>query len=236
LVFTYARGEYFKWAPHDDLYEPTFLEKLVAVLDHHPDVVVAYARTSIIDEHGTWVKNYDSSLRIDAREPHIRFHEFLFDYMVYEIYGLIRSDVLRKTPLFGGFGHEDGVLLAHLGMLGRFQEVPEYLFLNREHPDKSWNFYKTYREYTVWLVPSKAGKILLPRWRMGYEYVNAIVAVPLERREKILCYLQMVAWIRTFWKSLIANLVIAAGELLTLPLRPLRRRSRIAATVKEGAQ
>jgi glycosyltransferase involved in cell wall biosynthesis len=223
IVFKYARGKYFKWAPHDDLYEPTFLEKCVEPLERDPGIVLSYARTSIIDENGKFVRNHDVKLRIDVPEPHIRFHDLLVDYLVYEIYGIIRTDAIKRTPLFGGFGHEDGVLLAHLGLMGRFHEVPAHLFLNREHSQKSWNFYKDYRAYTVWLVPSKAGKILLPRWRMGYEYVKAIGSVKLGWKESLLCYLQMGFWIKTFWKSLIANVFIAAGQIIALPFKSKKK-------------
>jgi glycosyltransferase involved in cell wall biosynthesis len=222
IVFQYARGKYFKWAPHDDLYDPKFLEKCVEPLERDPGIILCYARTSIIDENGKFVKNHDIKLRIDVPEPHIRFHDLLVDYFVYEIYGIIRTDALKRTPLFGGFGHEDGILLAHLGLMGRFHEVAEHLFLNREHPQKSWNFYKNFRAYTVWLVPSKAGKILLPRWRMGYEYVKAIASVPLGWHESFLCYLQMGFWVKTFWKSLIANIVIAVYQIIKLPFRRLK--------------
>lgn len=218
-VFKISRNEYFKWAPHDDLYDPRFLEKCINVLDSHSDVVLCYTKTSIIDEYGNVVKKFETNLRVDNNKPHVRFHDLLVDYMVYELYGVIRSSALKQTPLFGGFGHDDGVLLAHLGLLGKYYEIPEYLYYNREHPQKSWNFYKTYRAYTVWLDPTKAGKILLPRWRMGFEYVKAIASVPLDWREKLLCYLQMSFWVKMFWKSLLANVVIAFFQLLALPFR-----------------
>jgi glycosyltransferase involved in cell wall biosynthesis len=218
-VFRLSRNEYFKWAPHDDLYHPTFLEKCTDVLDHDNGVVLCYAKTIIIDETGKEVKKIETKLRVDNDKPHVRFHDLLVDYLVYEQYGIIRSDGLKKTPLFGGYGHEDGVILAHLGLIGRYQEIPEYLYYNREHPQKSWNFYKTYREYTVYLDPTKAGKILLPRWRMGFEYIKAVTSVPLYWREKFLCYFQMVFWVRIFWKSLIANVLVAFVQILMLPFR-----------------
>lgn len=221
-VFRLSRNEFFKWAPHDDLYDPDFLKKCIAVLEADPGLVVCYTKTSIIDEHGAVVKQFDSTLRVGDPAPHVRFHDLLVDYMVYELYGVIRSEALRQTPLFGGFGHDDGVLLAHLGLLGRYHEIPEYLYYNREHPQKSWNFYKNYRDYTVWLDPTKAGKILLPRWRMGFEYVKAIRSVALPFGEKMRCYWQMSYWVRMFWKSLIANVVIAAFQIITLPVRRLR--------------
>src|ERR1700753_3521498 len=38
-VYSLARAPYFKQAAHDDLCEPEFLERCVAVLDRDPDVV-----------------------------------------------------------------------------------------------------------------------------------------------------------------------------------------------------
>jgi glycosyltransferase involved in cell wall biosynthesis len=45
-----ARGEYFHWHAADDMAAPTLLEKCVAVLDADPSVVLAFARTMLIDE------------------------------------------------------------------------------------------------------------------------------------------------------------------------------------------
>jgi glycosyltransferase involved in cell wall biosynthesis len=47
-----GRGRYFKWAAHDDLYAPTYLEKCVAVLEEEPSAVLCHSRTVIIDEAG----------------------------------------------------------------------------------------------------------------------------------------------------------------------------------------
>jgi glycosyltransferase involved in cell wall biosynthesis len=50
--FEPARAKYFKWANHDDLYTPTFLERCVDILDRHPDVVLAYTMTDAVDFTG----------------------------------------------------------------------------------------------------------------------------------------------------------------------------------------
>ena len=57
LVFELASGEYFKWAAHDDLCAPEYLERCVEILDRDPDVVLCYPKTSIIDEHGEFGKD-----------------------------------------------------------------------------------------------------------------------------------------------------------------------------------
>jgi glycosyltransferase involved in cell wall biosynthesis len=219
-VFTLSRGEYFNWTAHDDKYAPQFLEKCVEVLDRDPSVVLCYARTSIIDKDGNVVGHYDKPKRSGSPEPHVRFRDLIFNERCFEIFGVIRTVALKKTPVFGNFGHADGVLLTRLGLLGRFHEIPEYLFLNRDHPEKSLYHYSTYRDYAVWYEPSNTGKILLPRWRMGFEYLKAVAAVSLSLKNRLLCLLHMGHWIRCYWKSLGAN---AATALYAIMLRLLRR-------------
>src|SRR5580698_10572389 len=48
-----ARGEFFKWAAHDDLYAADLLERCVDALDKYPDVVLAHSFTALIDGSGT---------------------------------------------------------------------------------------------------------------------------------------------------------------------------------------
>src|SRR5262245_11420290 len=42
-----ARAPYFAWSAADDLRHPTFLRKMVDVLDREPDVVLAFCRTRL---------------------------------------------------------------------------------------------------------------------------------------------------------------------------------------------
>ena len=47
-----AAGEYFKWAAHDDLITPDYLEKCVAVLDGDPGLVLCCTDDQDIDVDG----------------------------------------------------------------------------------------------------------------------------------------------------------------------------------------
>src|SRR2546426_6424374 len=47
-VFELSGGEYFKWAAHDDLCAPDYVERCVEVLDRDPSVVLCYAETVLI--------------------------------------------------------------------------------------------------------------------------------------------------------------------------------------------
>ena len=51
-TYYFATGEYFKWAAHDDVVEPTFIERCVSVLNDDPTVVLVHSRTSYIGGNG----------------------------------------------------------------------------------------------------------------------------------------------------------------------------------------
>ena len=44
-----ARGEYFKWAGHDDRFAPELVERCIEILDERPHVVLCHADMAIID-------------------------------------------------------------------------------------------------------------------------------------------------------------------------------------------
>jgi len=48
-VLEMARGKYFKCAAHDDLCEPTYLEKCVSVLEGDKEAVHCFTGTKLID-------------------------------------------------------------------------------------------------------------------------------------------------------------------------------------------
>ena len=57
-TFELARGEYFKWAAHDDLCDPTFVARCVEVLDSDPTVICCHTQTRHIDIHGNILWDY----------------------------------------------------------------------------------------------------------------------------------------------------------------------------------
>ena len=49
-VASQARGRFFKWASHDDLYHPDLLQQCVLALEKHPEVVLAHCWDAYVDE------------------------------------------------------------------------------------------------------------------------------------------------------------------------------------------
>ncbi len=219
-VFELSVGEYFKWAAHDDLLDPEFLLKCVEILDQDPSVVLCYSKVRKIDENGKFSENYDPHLDIDLPRPHQRFRELIRFSQCFEIFGVIRANMLRRTPVMGNYAHGDGVLLARLGLLGRMRKISEYLFFSRKHRGQSMNLFcyvnKTpdYHLYTIWFDPAKKGKIIFPFWKMLIEYCKAIMHAPITWYERIYCCLYIMNWIRRCSKYLIQDLVIAAKNII----------------------
>lgn len=55
LVLSRARGEYFMWAAHDDVWDPAFVETLRAALDADPGAQAAMCATTRVTEDGKLV-------------------------------------------------------------------------------------------------------------------------------------------------------------------------------------
>jgi hypothetical protein len=113
------------------------------------------------------------------------------------------------TPLMGSYPSSDIVLLAELALLGEYYEVPEYLFLRREHPQTSRGAYRTFRDRLAWYNPAKKGHLHLTRWKWFSEYLAAIGRVQISQGEKARCYMQMVQWVMWNWIMLVKDLIKA---------------------------
>jgi glycosyltransferase involved in cell wall biosynthesis len=225
-----ARGEYFRWQAHDDISAPSFLERCVAALDTRPEVVLAYPMTRIVDEQGNVIRDFDMPLRTDSAQPHIRLHDLIcVDHSCYQVYGLMRTAALRTTPAIGNFSGSDWNLLAELGLLGRFYEVREFLFLRREHQQVSTRAYKNNQELMAWFDPRKAGKISFPHWRRFYEFALSLRRVQLNPLERFRCMLVLAMWLwgRSYggkrrWRFLAGDVKVAFRQaMLRIPPRQL---------------
>jgi len=220
-VFELAQGEYFKWAAHDDICASEFLEECFEALDRDPSVVLAYPWTKNIDQNSKVTGEYDldGKLKLASSRPPVRFRSMQRAFMCYPIFGVIRSSVLKQTPLLGSFGHADGALLARLALMGRFYEVLKHLFLNRRHPEQSTSVCSKdgkcdFYAFLVWWDTDNAGRIVFPTWRLFGEYCKAIAETPIPLYDQARCYLTMASWLRTRWVMMLKEVMIAPNQWL----------------------
>jgi hypothetical protein len=127
-----ARGEYFKWASGDDLVRPQYLSRCVQVLDDDAGVVLAYARTSLIDADGGWLRDHDDGMHLPQEQAWSRLRDFAMNrWLCNACFGVMRTDVMRSTGLIGPTVSSDVTFLAEMALAGKIHEVPDRLFLRR---------------------------------------------------------------------------------------------------------
>jgi glycosyltransferase involved in cell wall biosynthesis len=134
-TFALARGEYFKWAAHDDWVSPHFLSKLVPVLDAEPQVAVAHGRSALVDPDGSMIRVTTRKVELTSPDPAKRLRHLLWTMgREHALYGLMRRTALEETHLNQSFQDGSRILLAELALVGEWRHVPDLLFYYRVLP------------------------------------------------------------------------------------------------------
>jgi len=217
-TFHLSTGTYFKWACHDDLLLPEFLERCVAVLDRDPSVVLAYTDWAPIDEDGKPLAPPAPRYphwRADSPDP-VERTRYVFRMErrpPSAVYGVFRADALGRTGLYRPTHGGDHIIMAEIALYGPVHEVPEQLFLNRWH-SQSGSKFPTFQERAAWWLPvSRRGRLgRFGRGRIGAlllfgltmaqtarAQISSIERSPLSFDQKIRCYVQLPLW---FWGEL----------------------------------
>lgn len=214
-----ASGEYFKWAAHDDVCHPRFLEACVAVLDAEPGSVLVHTLSDAIDESGRLIGRYGQERAFDQDRAAERFGTaVLYPHVCISVFGVMRREVLERTVRHGDWVGADRNLLAELALHGRIRLLPEALFRRRAHAEASIHKFEDERERLAWFDPAQRGRLSFPTWRRLVEYRSAIARAPLERLERLACYRQLMRWLAGRHHSGRRN----AGLMLAELLRPRR--------------
>lgn len=211
-TFQHARGKYFRWLAHDDLLMPDLLEKSVAVLEAHPDVVLCFTWVEDITSQGETIRIKKSGLGSNLPRPHQRFKGLSTIKPAFnceEVFGLIRTDLLAKTKLIAPYSDSDRTLLADLGLYGPFYEIGEPLFQHRMHDKGSVVVYPDRQSRTSWFDTRKRGKLVFPSWRQLFELLGVIWTGPISLPEKLYCTAHMFTWIKRRRVHLVRDLTWA---------------------------
>lgn len=220
-AFEHARGKYFKWAASDDICAPTLVEKLVQALEDRPQAVIAFSGALIFDEYPEVglpnltedeyprynVTGITYCQRLFSRTPMERIKSILrSDHPGTMIYGLIRSDALRKSHLHQVEG-SDRLLLTELALEGEYILVDEPLFYRRIHED---NVDRSRREYIAMVHGTDHAGILMPPWRWPLNYIKTIAFSDQSNHVKIRVIATVIR--HTFRMRFLRNLLVPGPE------------------------
>ncbi|HSK41652.1 MAG TPA: glycosyltransferase [Arenibaculum sp.] len=231
-LFAEARGQYFKWAAHDDLHDPGFIRRCVALLQDDPGAALAFSRTRFIDGDGTEIENpWGDEIAIDDPEAGARWRRFLLNQTTQynAIWGVIRTDILRDTGLIGHYWGSDLVLLAEIAMRGRILLIPETLFHRRLHDARSMIAQRDRRVQLAWFDPKRANRSACPLLRWYGELARAMVNGPLPLADKIqgaVLLAKLLAWTPDDRSGIRDEIIHWLRSGLKSPLLPFSRAGR----------
>jgi glycosyltransferase involved in cell wall biosynthesis len=211
LVFHRSSGRYFKWAAHDDLIRPTYLERCVAALEADPGAVLCQPIVEIVDGAGEREIYDHGAFGTGASRQSERLAARLRARRCTEVFGVIRRDALEGSALIADHVGADRTLLIELALRGRFLSVPEILFVNRDHPARFTRRHRTLHAQAAWYAARGPQRRVLRTWVLYstcLDLVQRHVPAPAERRR---CYLRMVRSIayRRRWFRLVMEPVEA---------------------------
>lgn len=190
--FELCSAEYHKWSTADDYWDPTVVEKGVALLDADPDLVLAYPRTKVVNEHGDLIREFDDHLHLMDEAPSRRFRKVLdTSTLCHAHLGVLRRSAMLRTTLIGGELASDIRFLAELSLQGKFAVIPEYLFYRRFHQDaSSWERENMDRQ-RAYYAPGRNGAFGMHTWRRFARLTTAVLRAPIGARERyrLLSYL-----------------------------------------------
>ena len=193
-----AQGDLFKWAAGDDLYARELVERCVDALDKYPEVVLAHCWSARIDGSDTVTEAYQYPLNTASPDAPERFRSVLFDSGGDDDYGVIRTEVLRRTAMKESYHHADHTIIAELALHGRFYQVPDWLYFRRDHDDRAERACPTVRSRCTNFDPLRADRLRHPLVRLYGEYVwayiRAIRHAPLSSADRRECYRYLAQW------------------------------------------
>lgn len=221
-VLELARGEYFTWAAHDDIWDRTFLARTVEVLDEQPSVLRCFCRYSLVDATGrllegasdiSFVTGMGSIPARNAATPRERVASILFSDSGEDIYALMRTDVLKRTGRYGAVYGSEKVLISELSMRGQYHEIPETLFFSRAHAEAS-GCITTAAGLQDYIDPKSRRRFAFIRLRLLAAHFQAIWSAPLGLREKIACFGQLVRYTLQWskWKRVFTTAITGTGN------------------------
>jgi glycosyltransferase involved in cell wall biosynthesis len=100
-VLDLAAAPYFMWGCHDDRWDPSYISRMVAILDSRESVVVAGSNAGSIDQLGAQRSHYDNVLVYSPTTVAARARRFICTPPggghATLIYGLMRTPVIRRN-------------------------------------------------------------------------------------------------------------------------------------------
>lgn len=194
--FELSRGRYFKWAAHDDVLQPGFLQACVTALEQNTDAALCQSDIDYIDESGRSIGSRQSHLPgAESPDPATRFAALVLRaHDCQAMMGVFRREVLERSMLLPSFHGADRALLAQVALLGRYIQVPGALIQVRDHGDRYSRSRKRPEERAAWHDTRARAKRSFPVWRTYLTYWQTLAGAPVPAGTRARARLRLLEW------------------------------------------
>ncbi len=194
-VFDLASGKYFKWAAHDDLLRPEFLETCVRAFESCTDrPVLIYPTSEFIDDRGEYLRSDTDRMHSVSRFASVRAFQILQSMnLIVSIFGLFDRERLATTQLIGSYVGSDYVLMFETSLRGKIVRLDGTpLFQRRIHQGSSRRANVSKEDALRWFDPGATSNLSI-RQKLYLEYAKSIFrSGDLSMGSKLVCFVAMV--------------------------------------------
>jgi glycosyltransferase involved in cell wall biosynthesis len=185
FVARQARGRFFKWASASDRCAPTLLERCVGTLQADESAALCFGHTEYIDELGQPLELPTNYVEALADRPSDRFIHVCRNLARNdEQYGVIRTAALHRTKLERPYPHGDLVLMAELGLQGKFVQLPDTLLVRRMEAE-NWTGRMSTAKFESLFWPDSTPRFRAPAFRFHWDYLVAAISAPVAWPERL---------------------------------------------------
>ena len=212
-VFRLSHGKFFKWAAHDDLFAPRFIERCVEEFEKEERLVLVFPKLCYVDADGRVLRRQASELSVLGSTIESRAKQFLglaahgTDFL-WLAYGLIRREVLERSGAMGLYAGDDQVLLFKIALLGGIKQIDEEMFFRREHRDASTcKRGSTVRERAKFAYADDNRRLVLPWCRLLKEHLSCVLKTPIPLWSRLGCTTAVLRRFLAAWKFFVEEAI-----------------------------
>jgi glycosyltransferase involved in cell wall biosynthesis len=220
FVFEKSCGKYFKWAAHDDFMDENALDMCVNLLEADSEAVLAHPLLVDVDIGGKTIREFDRGL-LGSSSTDKRFWSLIEgSHNCAEIFGVIRTEALRRTKLIRDYTDSDRTLLGELALLGKICQVSKTHFYRRRHQGQSTEVFKNFHSRAEWFNPENRTHTIPSNWLQLIDWFRFVVRAPLTGLEKCKCLFLVGKRLKWYRRRYIYELRFATRHSLFLIKKP----------------
>ncbi|MEJ7861513.1 MAG: glycosyltransferase [Pyrinomonadaceae bacterium] len=157
-VLRLAKGKYFMWAAHDDIWHKSFISLCLTKLQSDPQAVICYCHSQTITSEGQPAEEPLTNVECIAdsiSERWARLHRHWKIHAV--IYGLMQREIAIQTRPILAMNCSDLVFVSEMVIYGKILIVEKVMHWKRL-PDKDKNHHNSPEKMIEYLSPLKEKK------------------------------------------------------------------------------